>query len=201
MLMVMDPNVNQPTAYVDPYAGGYNAPTSGPVSRRSKIIVVVMIIGILFMVIGGFLYFSSRKDPNLVNMEQIVAIHVEISRVSEVALQSDIITPKGKDLASKAQLVAYSHQTTATNILTKDYKGKADKKLLASAADQANDDRLRQGELIGNIDKAYTDVLKELLAKANTAISQSSGNAEVQAQLESMSASNALIYESITSGS
>lgn len=195
--MLMDPNsVNPPNSYVDPMASGYNAPP-GPVSNRSKFIVVGMILGILILVIGGFLFISSRKDPNVASMEKIVGVHAEIVRISDLALESEISSPKGKDIAATAKATSSSNQQVATLILTDDYNGEATKEVVGGATDQANDDKIKQGELLGNVDRAYFEVLKALLIQANAAIVESGGNEEVKTKLEAMAASNEQVFNSI----
>jgi len=195
--MVMDPNQYPNTGYVDPGQNNNYTQPSQPLTMRAKILVMTMIFGVLILVIGGFLIISSRKDPNLGNMENVLAIHAEIVRVSEAAYQSGTISPSGKNLASTAQLVATSNQNAATKIITKEFNGKADKKIIASARDQGNDDKLKQGELLGSTDKAFQKILKDLLTKANAAIASVSSSERVEVQLKEMAESNEIISNSI----
>lgn len=188
MLMVMGQN--------KPTTAEYIPQSSQGVSKRAKILVVVMIVGVLILVIGGFMFARSRKDPNLVNAENLVAIHAEIARVSDLAIDTDQLSADGKDLAATAKAIASSNQGTMTVILT-DAGGKADKKLLASRADQANDDKIKQGQLLGDVDKAYKGILKTLLIESNVLFGESSGNQEVQEKIKQMSESNEKLFNSI----
>lgn len=186
--MLMEPNAYTTT--------GYQVPGQ-PVNKRAKILVIAMIVGILVLVIGGFLFISGQKDPNLAKTEQILAKHVEIARVSEKVLSNDSLSAEYRELAANAKVVAASHQNQLTIIIKEDYGSKVDKKLLASAADQANDDKLKQGELLGNVGAEYSKVLKQLLIETNKLISETGGNEDVKAQLDAMAKSNEEIFNSI----
>lgn len=166
-------------------------------SKKSKIIVALMIMGILVLVVGGFIVISSRKDPNLASAEKIVAVSGEIARVSDLALQTGLLSSEGSKLAATAHATSSSNQAVTSTIITEELNGKVDKKLLASGADQANDDKIKQGQLLGDVDKTYKEILKKLLIQANAAIKGTSGNQEVEQKLEAMAASNEQVFNSI----
>jgi hypothetical protein len=194
----MDPNLNQPVSYVDPYQSGYQAPNQ-PVSKKSKILVVLMIVGILLLVIIGLIFITTKKDPNLANMEKVVGIHAEIGRVSKITIENRATSTKAKEIAGTAMAVSSSNQATAQKIASEEYGGSFGKDFLAETVDKANDDKLKQGELLGSVDKAYYEILKRLLVEANAAIKQANNNESTKAQLDEMAASNKIVFEAVPS--
>lgn len=199
MLMPMDQQPNQPVSYVDPYAGYGATPQQPqqPVTAKAKIAVVVMIIGIIGLIIGGVFFINGRKDPNSASMETIITKQAEISRISEKVFSSEVATSDAKDLAATVIAVSNSNQTTATKIYSEKFKGKISKELLASGINQANDDKLKQGELLDDVKGAYIDLLKVQLSEVNAAIVKVESKDDVEAQLAEMAKSNEAIFNSI----
>ena len=202
MLMIMNPEINgpqpnygpAPTPIPDnPLGGSFNQNT-----KRNKIIVSVMIVVVVLSVIIGFLMITNKKDPNTENMKDVVAIHMEIERVSNKALASDTLGTDAANQAARAKLVASTHKTISTKILEEEYNGTISKDFGEQSVDPKNDEALEKGTLLNNLDEAYLDLLKELLAQAYIEIGEIENSDQVIAEeLRKMAESNETIFDSL----
>ncbi len=167
-------------------------------SKKNKIIVGIGILVVIIGLIIGFFVFTGKEDPAVASMKNVIAAHMEISRVSEIALGTDTISGGTKNIAATANSVARSNIYTSTTILSEDFNAAIDKKFSETTIDSTNDEQIKQGELLNRVDETYQKLLRQLLTNAYTALKGvETQNPEVQKQLDEMAQSNKDLFESI----
>jgi hypothetical protein len=190
--MLMPPDQTQPV-YFEPEAQQDSNKT------RRLIIGVTGLVVFIFIVIVAVLLIFSGPDHRLA-LGEITASQQELSRVSELGLDSKRARESTKNFAANVQAVTSTHVFDISELISNNYGLPLAPETINSATNSSIDEALDSAELSSNIDGKFIEVMKALLQESNQKITAQIELTEDQPTLDVLStvlSDNLLLLDSI----
>ena len=154
-----------------PIKGGqYQAPQPGRPLVQRVLIAGGLFIGVLILIVGAMSFFSGGSSNTVAS---VADIHLEIARVSEIAMDAERADADTKNFAAVVRSSALSNVATLTSIAQTNGQP-IDIKSLSEYHNPDYDAQLEKANDTDTVGSAYKNIIAELIDQANRLIAKAS---------------------------